>query len=98
MPARDDQPETVGDTRELDELVVPHLLTAVKPGGTVIMATFALDGPERCSGLPVCRYDAESMSAELGAGFALVETVADAHPTPGGSVQSFNYNRFVREP
>jgi hypothetical protein len=75
-----------------------HLRATVKPGGTVIMATFALDGPERCSGLPVCRYDAEGMSAQLEAGFVLVETVADAHRTPSGSVQSFNYSRFVREP
>ena len=74
-----------------------HLRAAVKPGGTVIMATFALDGPERCSGLPVCRYDAQRMSAELGAGFVLVETVPEAHRTPSGSVQPFTYNRFVRE-
>ena len=73
-----------------------HLRLAVKPRGTVIMATFALDGPERCSGLPVCRYDAAGMSAELGVDFILAEKVVDAHRTPSGSVQSFNYYRFVR--
>ena len=74
-----------------------HLRATVKPGGTVILATFALDGPERCSGLPVCRYDAAGLSAQLEAGFVLVETVPDAHRTPSGAVQSFSYNRFVRE-
>ena len=75
-----------------------HLRAAVKPGGTVIMATFAPDGPERCSGLPVCRYDAVGLGAELGRGFTLVETVAEAHRTPASSPQSFIYSRFVREP
>ena len=76
---------------------VAQLRAAVKPGGTVIMATLALDGPERCSGLPVCRYDAAGLAAELGAGFALVEAVAEAHRTPSGNTQAFNYSRFVRE-
>jgi hypothetical protein len=62
----------------------------------VIIGTFAPDGPERCSGLPVCRYDAAGLGAELGRGFTLVETVADAHRTPAGAVQSFSYSRFVR--
>jgi len=76
---------------------VAHLREAVKPGGTVIIATFAPDGPERCSGLPVCRYDEAGIAAELGRGFTPVETVAEAHGTPSGTVQSFNYSRFVRD-
>jgi len=76
---------------------VAHVRDAVKCGGTVIIATFSPDGPERCSGLPVCRYDAAGIGAELGEGFTLVETVADAHRTPTGTVQSFSYSRFVRD-
>ena len=75
-----------------------HLRQAVKHGGTVIIGTFAPDGPERCSGLPVCRYDAAGIAAEIGLGFTLVETVADAHHTPGGAIQSFSFSRFIREP
>jgi hypothetical protein len=76
---------------------VDHLRDVVTCGGTVIIGTFALDGPERCSGLPVRRYDAAAIGAELGQGFALVETLADAHRTPTGAMQSFSYSRFVRD-
>jgi hypothetical protein len=76
---------------------VANLRAAVRAGGTVIMATFALGGPERCSGLPVRRYDAEGMRLELGAGFARVETVAHAHRTPSGVTQAFIYCRFIRQ-
>ena len=76
---------------------VAHVRDAVGHGGTVIIGTFAPDGPERCSGLPVCRYDAAGIGAELGEGFTLVETVAEAHRTPAGAVQSFSYSRFVRD-
>ncbi len=75
---------------------VAHVRDVVRGGGTVIIGTFAPDGPERCSGLPVCRYDAAGVGAELGEGFTLVETLADAHRTPTGAVQSFSYSRFVR--
>jgi len=77
---------------------VAHVRDVVKYGGTVVIGTFAPDGPERCSGLPVCRYDAAGIGAELGRGFTLVETVADAHRTPTGAVQSWRYSRFVRHP
>jgi SAM-dependent methyltransferase len=76
---------------------VAHVRDTVKPGGAVIIGTFALDGPERCSGLPVRRYDAAGIGAELGDMFTLMETIGDAHRTPGGTVQSFSYSRFVRE-
>ena len=65
-------------------------------GGTLIMATFALDGPERCSGLMVRRYDAEGLATELGPGFELIETRREAHHTPGGTVQNFTWTRFKR--
>ena len=75
---------------------VEHLRQTLKVGGTAIVATFASDGPEKCSGLPVQRYSAESLAAELGAGLALVETIAHTHATPWGSAQSFQYSRFAR--
>jgi SAM-dependent methyltransferase len=69
---------------------------AVAPGGHVIIATFAPDGPERCSGLPVQRHDAESIGAVLGGNFALVDTRRHDHQTPGGSVQRFQFSTFRR--
>jgi len=76
---------------------VARLRSVVTGGGTVIIGTFAPDGPERCSGLAVCRYDAAGIGAELGEGFTLAETVADAHRTPAGALQSFIFSRFVRD-
>lgn len=72
------------------------LRTALLPEGTAIFATFAPDGPERCSGLPVRRYSPEMLAAELGADFALIETVAEDHHTPADAVQRFLYCRFRR--
>jgi SAM-dependent methyltransferase len=72
------------------------LLDSLVPGGHAILATFAPSGPERCSGLPAVRYGAADLAAELGAGFTLVESVAEAHTTPAGKVQDFLYCRFVR--
>ena len=64
---------------------------AVKPGGHVIMATFASDGPERCSGLPVVRYEPESLQNEFGDGFILLDSTHEAHHTPFGTEQKFIY-------
>lgn len=69
---------------------------AVRPGGHVIIATFAPDGPERCSGLPVMRHDAASIGAALGPPFELTETRRHDHRTPGGGVQKFQFSRFRR--
>ena len=55
------------------------------------MATFALDGPEKCSGLPVARYSAEGLQSEFGAPYELVAQAHDLHETPWGSTQSFVY-------
>ncbi len=66
--------------------------------GAVIIATFAMDGPTRCSGLPVERYDARKISAELGPEFSLIEEVSEVHRTPLGSGQTFSYFHFRREP
>lgn len=70
--------------------------SALEPGGQMIIATFALDGPEKCSGLPVVRYDAASLAREAGEYFELLESCGETHVTPGGGQQSFNYCRFRR--
>ncbi len=72
-----------------------QLMRIVKPGGTVIVATFAPDGPEKCSGLPVARYSPETLAAELGPIVRLVESLPYVHTTPWGATQSFQYSRFV---
>lgn len=64
---------------------------SVKPGGYVLIATFALDGPEKCSGLPVARYDAEGIHRVLGARFEKLGQAEEEHETPGGGQQSFTY-------
>lgn len=77
--------------REDREAYVRAVLHAVKPGGHVIVATFAEDGPEKCSGLPVMRYSAEGLHAEFGALFALLQQRREEHHTPFGTVQKFIY-------
>ena len=68
----------------------------VPAGGHVIIASFADDGPERCSGLDVCRYNAASMAAELGEGFSLIDQARQMHTTPWNSSQAFFYGVFRR--
>ena len=75
---------------------VEHLTNILKPGGQAIIATFALDGPPKCSGLDVVRYSPETLAAELGPTFRLVDTLTDEHHTPMGGVQLFHYSRFIR--
>jgi SAM-dependent methyltransferase len=78
---------------------VQTLRRTLTSDGTVIIATFAMDGPARCSGLPAERYDARKISAELGPKFSLVEQVREVHRTPSGKEQAFIYFRlhFDRE-
>lgn len=73
-----------------------HLARTLRRGGFAIMATFALDGPETCSGLPVQRYSPETLERELGPLFQLVESLAYVHTTPSGATQSFQYSRLLR--
>ncbi len=70
---------------------VDAVLRAVKPGGHVIVATFAEDGPTQCSGLPVVRYSPDGLHAEFGAPFTLLRHEEEAHRTPRGGVQKFIY-------
>jgi ubiquinone/menaquinone biosynthesis C-methylase UbiE len=69
---------------------------AVRPGGHVVIATFAPDGPERCSGLPVVRYDPQALASTLGPAFDLVGSRSHDHLTPGGNTQRFQFSRFTR--
>ncbi|MBP6077699.1 MAG: class I SAM-dependent methyltransferase [Xanthomonadales bacterium] len=63
----------------------------LRPGGHLLIATFAADGPERCSGLPVQRYDADTLAAEFAPHFTRIGDAREQHPTPFGTTQSFQY-------
>lgn len=76
---------------------VESLKAALVPGGHVIIATFALDGPVKCSGLEVARYNAAGIAAELGVEFHFHEQVDETHRTPWQSEQRFSYFRFQRQ-
>ena len=69
---------------------------ALQPRGHVILATFGPEGPERCSGLPVVRYDAHQLAGALGSAFVLIESSLEVHRTPSGASQQFLYCRFQR--
>ncbi len=64
---------------------------SVKPGGHVIVSTFGPEGPTKCSGLDVLRYDAESLHDQFGVRFRLVECSKELHRTPFGTTQQFLY-------
>lgn len=68
---------------------VAQLRRALAPGGLVVVAAFAEDGPSRCSGLPVQRHSPSSLAAALGEGFLLLEHGREEHRTPGGATQPF---------
>lgn len=74
---------------------VAQVARTVRPGGHVIVATFAADGPTRCSGLEVCRYSPEALNAEFGRSFALLAKVFEDHVTPAGRHQHFQYCLFA---
>jgi SAM-dependent methyltransferase len=82
--------------REDRERYLDALRKALLPNGHVIMATFGPAGPDRCSGLPVMRYDAGALAAELGAEFPLIDSSLVVHHTPWGAQQQFLYCRFDR--
>lgn len=69
----------------------------VPEGGYLIIATFADTGPNRCSNLGVCRYNAQSLRAEFGQGFLLVREAGETHTTPRHSSQRFFYGVFRRQ-
>ena len=75
---------------------VLRLKKAVRSGGHVIIATFALDGPEKCSGLPIVRYDPHAIASALGPELDLVDSMRHDHVTPGGNTQRFQFSHFLR--
>ena len=69
---------------------------ALLPGGHIVVATFGPDGPQRCSGLPVCRYDADGLHSVFGAAFAPLDHQLETHQTPWGAPQEFLYCACLR--
>jgi 2-polyprenyl-3-methyl-5-hydroxy-6-metoxy-1,4-benzoquinol methylase len=72
------------------------LARTVPVGGHAVIATFALDGPKKCSGLEVRRYNGQMLAGELGPQFDLLKSVPEIHVTPSGGRQSFQYSLFRR--
>ena len=70
---------------------VRQVARSVKAGGHVIVSTFGPEGPTKCSGLDVVRYDAEALHEEFGTRFRLVESSKELHETPFGTIQQFLY-------
>lgn len=76
---------------DLRDVYVDVLRAALEPAGAVVIAAFAPDAPDRCSGLPVRRHSVEDLAALLGAGFELVEERREEHVTPRGAVQPLTW-------
>ncbi len=72
------------------------LQKTLMPGGYVIIATFALNGATKCSGLPVQRYDAESLAKFLGEGFTPIESFEYLYRMPSGDTRPYVYARFQK--
>ncbi len=72
------------------------LETSVRDGGYVIIATFSIGGPKKCSGLDIVQYDAEKLQKELGGSFKLIEELSEKHITPRGKEQLFGYYVFTK--
>jgi len=80
-------------TEEADRAAyLARLRRGLEIGGHAIIATFALDGPARCSGLPVVRYSPDSLRQTLGADFTLITSRNELHATPWGGTQSFQFS------
>lgn len=74
-----------------------RLSTALRPGGIAIIGAFALNGPESCSGLPIVRYDSNSLTDVLGPTFELLMARDREHSTPAGKIQHFQFSVFRRQ-
>jgi SAM-dependent methyltransferase len=77
---------------------VHNLAHSLRPGGNAIIGVFGPEGPDRCSGLPVVRYDSGALQRELGGCFLILETREELHLTPGGIAQQFFYYNFSVTP
>jgi 2-polyprenyl-3-methyl-5-hydroxy-6-metoxy-1,4-benzoquinol methylase len=82
--------------REQRAAYIQQAASAVEPGGHILIGTFGLEGPEKCSGLDVMRYDAETLHAEFGPRFQPLESFHELHETPFGTTQQFLYCTFLR--
>jgi|SRR5579864_921916 len=82
--------------RAAQDAYLAALKQGTVPGSAVIIATFALGGPERCSGLPVQRYSPTTLSARFGPDFVLYAEAGETHPTPFGTTQEFSYAALRR--
>jgi SAM-dependent methyltransferase len=74
---------------------IQALRRALQPGGQLVISTFAIGGPERCSGLDIVQYDAQKLERELGGGFTLLEQEQVLHQTPAQKEQLFGFYRFI---
>ena len=70
---------------------VAAALRALRPSGYLMVATFADDGPTRCSGLPTMRYSGSQLHAEFGSSFQLIKQMREIHQAPSGTAQAFTY-------
>ncbi|MBK1866915.1 class I SAM-dependent methyltransferase [Aestuariivirga sp. YIM B02566] len=75
---------------------IAALKAGTRPGSHIVISTFALSGPEKCSGLPVQRYSAETLAARLGRDFVLETQEVETHATPFGTTQNFTFAVFKR--
>ena len=79
-------------TQEVDrKKYVDQVMRTVKHGGYVIMSTFGPEGPEKCSGLDVVRYDPEHLHGQFGKSFKMINSSTEIHKTPMGTTQQFLY-------
>lgn len=76
---------------------IANLRKVLRPKGHLILSTFAVGGPTRCSGLSVTQYDTQKITAELGQDFRIIETLEESHQTPAGVEQLFSYFWFTRD-
>jgi len=75
---------------------ISALKKALVLNGHIIIAAFAIGGPEKCSDLEIVQYSADKLSTELGSDFKLIETRDEAHITPSDKEQKFTYYHFLR--
>jgi 2-polyprenyl-3-methyl-5-hydroxy-6-metoxy-1,4-benzoquinol methylase len=76
---------------------IKALKSTLRQGGHLIIAAFAIGGPEKCSGLDIVQYDSKKLVAELGEDFELIEVKSEVHITPANKEQKFMYFRFIRK-
>lgn len=75
---------------------IQALRRALQAGGQLVISTFAIGGPARCSGLDIVQYDARKLKRELGEDFTLLEQEQVLHQTPAQKDQLFGFYRFIR--